>query len=121
MTVPRAGRRSFVGVCVNEDRLMAAMTMNKIRRLFSMSDIAEIVGDINEKTVRSWADQDLIRSVKLPGSKGERRVHREDLRAFLNEYGYWWAIRELDEEEGKPPHTEPEADTPPKPPRRKRD
>lgn len=67
------------------------------RRLWSTGQISRLVG-FDVKCVSRWIDQGYLKGVRLPGT-AERRVHRNELRRFLVEHDYAWALDELDEEE----------------------
>lgn len=70
------------------------MMPNRRKKLFSTGEIAAMV-DTNSKTVARWIDEGLLKGVALPGMK-ERRVHRDDVRAFFVKMEYNWAVDELD-------------------------
>ncbi len=70
----------------------------KVRKLWSTGNISDLIG-VNPKKVADWIDLGELKNVTLPGLD-ERRVHREELRRFLERYEFVWALRELDIEEG---------------------
>lgn len=73
-----------------------------VRKLFSTGQIAELVG-VKARTVTKWIDSGELQGTRLPGGdlrSGDRRVHREALRSFLQRFEFIWALRELDKEEG---------------------
>lgn len=74
------------------------MLPRRRKKLFTTGEIAMLV-DTNSKTVARWIDEKLLKGVVLPGMK-ERRVHRDDVRAFFVKMQYHWAVEELDAIDG---------------------
>lgn len=78
--------------------LRSLSTRRRIRELWTTGQISALIG-VNVKTVTNWIDGGQIRGVTMPGLP-DRRVHRSALRAFMNQYGFYWSIAKLDHEEG---------------------
>lgn len=85
------------------------------KKLFTTGEIARIV-NTTAKTVARWIDEGTIVGIHLPGMV-ERRVHRDEARAFFVRMGWTWAIKEIDAWDGPDPE-EPPAEGPKPPPRR---
>ncbi len=67
------------------------------RKLWTTGQVARLVG-CNVKAVARWIDTGELKGYLLPGDPG-RRVHRAELRRFLADHDYSWALEELAAEE----------------------
>jgi two-component system, OmpR family, response regulator RpaA len=56
-----------------------------MRETFTTGQVAKMI-HVHTRTVAKWMDQGKLRGYRMPGSQA-RRVPREALLAFLNEYG----------------------------------
>jgi excisionase family DNA binding protein len=70
----------------------------KRKQLFTTGEIAAMV-DTSARNVARWIDEGILKGVVVPGLK-ERRVHRDEVRAFFLKMEYTWAIQELDAIDG---------------------
>ncbi len=73
----------------------------RMKKLFSTGQIADLIG-VCAKVVAGWIDTGKLKGLTLPGSTNERRVHRDELRAFLIAHNFDYALRELDQDMVKP-------------------
>lgn len=56
------------------------------KEVYKTGDIAKIIG-VAPRTASNWIDTGRLKGRRLPSGKGERRVNRQDLQRFMDEYG----------------------------------
>lgn len=58
------------------------MTETNPDELLSVGKVAAMVG-VNERTVRKWADEGLLKCQRTLGARGDRRFRRGDVEAAM--------------------------------------
>lgn len=76
-------------------RMSSSAMKAKTQKAFAVGQIADLCL-VARKTAQEWIDEGWLRGHSLPGSN-ERRVHRDDLVAFLKKFGNTRAIEALGE------------------------
>ncbi len=63
---------------------------------YTTGQVAAVLG-VNVKTVRAWIDSGKLPGMRLPdeNDQGERRVHPDVLREFLEKIGYTRMVQNL--------------------------
>src|SRR5262245_28775335 len=59
------------------------MTESKSKTIYTTHEVSRLL-QVNPRSVINWIDQNLLSSYRTPG--GHRRIHRDDLVAFLRKH-----------------------------------
>ena len=59
------------------------MTESKLKTIYTTHEVSRLL-HVNPRSIINWIDQNLLSSYRTPG--GHRRIHRDDLVAFLRKH-----------------------------------